>query len=120
MLDSIEHEICNLDLTFYKHTNDASSCSGQQTMSFVLVINGPRHKKTCLQRFANNTGADQPVNSGRLISAFVIHLMVSIICKLASGEFSIFQLVCVAEVTGLKLILSENLKTSFLRTRPKF
>ena len=35
-------------------------------------------------------------------------------CKLATCEISIFQLVSVAEETGLKLALSETLKTGFL------
>ena len=40
--------------------------------------------------FANNKGADQPVHPGRLISTFVIHLLESIISKLATSKFSIF------------------------------
>ena len=56
----------------------------------VSHIYGPRHKKTCLREFANNTGADQPAHSRRLISAYVIRLLESIICKLATGELSIF------------------------------
>ena len=50
---------------------------------------GPRHEKTCLRRFANNTGTDQPAHQPSLISAFVIHYLESIICKLATGEISI-------------------------------
>ena len=49
---------------------------------------GPRPEKTC-QGFANNTGADQPAHLRRLISAFVIRFLESIICKLATGEISI-------------------------------
>ena len=37
-----------------------------------------------------NTGADQPAHPHSLISAFVIHYLESIICKLATGEISIF------------------------------
>ena len=81
-------------------------------------IIGPRREKTCLRGFANNTGADQPAHPRSLISAFVIRLMKSIICKLAIGEISFFQLVSVAEETGLKLALSETPKTGFLATRP--
>ena len=51
---------------------------------------GPRHKKTCLWRFANNTGVDQPAHPRSLISAFVIRFLISIIGKLATGEISIF------------------------------
>ena len=34
---------------------------------------GPQREKTCLRGFANNKGADQPVHTRSLISAFVIH-----------------------------------------------
>ena len=60
--------------------------------------------------FANNTGADQPAHPRSLISAFVIRFLKSIICKLATGEMSIFELVSVAEETGLKLAFSETPK----------
>ena len=46
-------------------------------------INGPRLEKTCLRRFSNNKGADQPALRRSLISAFVIHFVESIICKFA-------------------------------------
>ena len=85
----------------------------------LLKLNGPRREKTCLRGLANNTGADQPAHLRSLISAFGIHFMESIICKLATGEISMFQLASVAEETGLKLVLSETPKTGFLATRPK-
>ena len=54
----------------------------------------------------NNTGTNQlPC---RLISAFVIHFLESVISKLATGEISIFYLVPVAEETSLSLALSET------------
>ena len=74
--------------------------------------------KPCHQRFANNKGADQPWHPRSLIRAFVILFLKSIICKLAVSEISTFLLVSVAEETGLKLALSETLKTGFLATRP--
>ena len=77
---------------------------------------GPRHEKTYL-RGANNTGADHPAHRRSLVSTFVIHSVESIICKLATGEISIFWLVPVAEKTGLKLALSETPKTGFVATR---
>ena len=40
--------------------------------------------------FANNTGADQSALPRRLISAFVIHFLESIIYRLATSEISIF------------------------------
>ena len=58
-----------------------------------LLLYGPRREKTCLWRFANNKGADQPAHLGSLIRSFVIRFLESIICKLATGEISIFQLV---------------------------
>ena len=57
---------------------------------FRTEIYGPRREKTCLPGFANNTGADQPAHPGSLISAFVIRFLESIICKLSTGEVSIF------------------------------
>ena len=55
----------------------------------VLII-GPQREKTCLLGFANNTGADQPAHPRSLISAFVIRFLGSDICKLPTGDFSIF------------------------------
>ena len=81
----------------------------------MFILNGPRRKKTCLQGFANNTGADPH----SLISAFVIRFLESIICNLTTGEISIFKLVSLAEETGLKLAFLETPKTGFLETRPK-
>ena len=69
-------------------------------MEFWYLSYEPRRDKTCLQGFANNKGADQPMNPRRLISAFVIPLLESFISKLASSEISIFKLVSVAEDTG--------------------
>ena len=80
-------------------------------------IIGPRREKTCLRGFANKTGADQPAHPRRLISAFVIHVLKSIISKLATGEILFFYLVSVAEETGLKLALSDTPKTGFLAKR---
>ena len=70
--------------------------------------------------FANHTGADQPVHLHlrSLISAFVIHLLESIISKLATCKVSIFQLVSVAEQTVLSLTRLESRKTDFPASRP--
>ena len=51
---------------------------------------GPRREKTCLRRFANNKGADQPAHPRSLVSAFVIRLLGSIISQPATSEISIF------------------------------
>ena len=68
--------------------------------------------------FPNNKGADQPVYLCSLISAFGVHLLKSIVSKLALSEISIFLLVSLAEETGLSLALSEMQKTDFLVSRP--
>ena len=60
--------------------------------------------------FANNKCPDQPAHPHRLISAFVIRLLESIISKPAIGEILIFWLVIVAEGTDLSLALSETRK----------
>ena len=58
--------------------------------------------------FVNNTGADQPMLLCRLISAFVIRFLKSIISKVATSEISIFLLVSVAKETDLSLPLLEK------------
>ena len=82
------------------------------------VTYGPQREKTCLWGFANNKGADQPAHPHSLISAFVIHLLKSIISRLATSEISLFYLVSVAEETCLSLALSETPKTGFLTSSP--
>ena len=44
-----------------------------------IIMIWARREKTCLRRFVNNTGADQPAHPPSLISAFVIRLLKSII-----------------------------------------
>ena len=56
---------------------------------FVSFKYGPRREKT-FTRFANSKGADQPADPGRLISAFVIGILESIISQLATSKFTIF------------------------------
>ena len=69
------------------------------------------HGKTCLRPFVSNKGADQPEYPCRLISAFVIRLLESIISQLASSKIS------VAKETGLSLPLPETPKTRLVVTR---
>ena len=57
--------------------------------------------------YANSQGADQPAHPHRLISAFDIRSLRSIISELALGKNSIFQLVVVVQV-------GFTLKTGFL------
>ena len=76
-------------------------------------------RKTCLQEFADSTGADQPAHPRSLISAFGIRLFDIIISKLFTSEISIFKLASVAEETGLNLTLSETPTTGFCVARLK-
>ena len=46
--------------------------------------------KSCLRGLQTTKGADQPTDPPRLISAFVIRYLESIISKLASSEIQIF------------------------------
>ena len=55
-----------------------------------VISDGAQCEKICFRGFANNTSADQPVHPRSLISAFVIRILESIICNLATGEISIF------------------------------
>ena len=65
----------------------------------------------------NSTGADQPAHLHRLIRAFVICVLESIISKLAASKLSIVKLVSVSEETGLSFFLSETPKTDFFTSR---
>ena len=66
----------------------ACLCSlGSITGFASLIVYGPQREKTCLV-FTNNKGVDQPVHSPRLIDAFVIRFLESIISKLASSKIS--------------------------------
>ena len=63
---------------------------------------------------ANNKGADQVAHRRSPISAFAIHLLNSIILKLAPSEISLFYLVSVAEKAGFCMIFSETMKAGFV------
>ena len=62
----------------------------RSTVRLDIGTFGPRLEKTCLRRFANNKGADQPAQPRNLISAFIIRCLESAISKLAMSEISIF------------------------------
>ena len=47
---------------------------------------------TCLRRFSNNKGADQPAHSRSLISAFIIPILKSIISNLLQVQFHYFSM----------------------------
>ena len=92
-------------------TKGLSDPLGLRMTSGRYILFGHRREKTCLRRFANNTGADQPAHPRSLISAFVFRFLKSITSKLYTGEI-------VAEQAGLNIILSETPKTGFLVPRP--
>ena len=82
------------------------------------ALHGPQHEKTCLWWFENIKGVEQLGHPRSLTSTFVILLLESIICGLATSDISKYYLVSVAEQVGLNLNLSETLKTCFLMLLP--
>ena len=95
VFQTIGVQICEvllyLKLVIYKKKSYYICLFGTNKISQNFVeIYGPRREKTCLRGFGNITGADQPAHTRSLISAFVIRVLESIICKLATGEISIF------------------------------
>ena len=72
---------------------------GMECESTCTQQYGPRREKTCLQGVTNNTNADQPVHSRSQTAAcastqsdqdLCYSFFGRTICKLASGELSIF------------------------------
>ena len=95
----LSHTVARVSAQSHKITNSLAATH------YISLPYGPRRKKTYLSWFAYNKGADQPAHPRRLVSAFVIHFLESVISKLDTGEISIFYLVPVAEETGLSLAL---------------
>ena len=69
-------------------------------------INWASRRENLSLGVCKNKGANQPAQPRRVISAFVFHLLESIISRLATRKISIFYLVSVAEQAGLNLTLS--------------
>ena len=63
--------------------------------------------------YANNKGADQPGNPRRLINAFIVRCLDSIMPLIAVEEISTLARI-EAEQAGLSLTWSQILKTGFL------
>ena len=57
---------------------------------YIYVKYGTQCMKISFRGVANNKDVDQPGYSGSLIIAFVIHLLESIISRLATSKISIF------------------------------
>ena len=58
------------------------------SMDPYFIPYGPQREKTCFLVFANNKSADQSAHPRRLISAFVIRFLESIISRLVTSEIS--------------------------------
>ena len=76
--------------------NGYIACSFRKASVLILlnwnmdILFRPRSEKACLQEFANNTCADQPAHPRSLVSAFVVLILESTVCKLLTGEIYIF------------------------------
>ena len=77
---------------------------------YFLVTFEPGHEKMCLMSYANNKGVVQPTHPRRLISAFVVRCLDSII---SIAEISRLQIASVAAQTGLCLAWSETPEDTF-------
>ena len=99
--DNVMYSICpyELDLYFYSYfyLNTKKHYVHKMTIflapqiikyTFAVMIWASR-RDNLSSGFANNKGADQPVHLHRLISAFVIRFLESIISKLATSNISI-------------------------------
>ena len=81
---------------YQEHVKKLLANDDKQMIGFITIYvcysdhMGVDTGKTCLQNFANNTGADQPAHPRSLISTFVIPFSKSIICNIVTGEISIF------------------------------
>ena len=67
--------------------------------------------------YANNKGADQPVHSCSLISAFVVRCLDSVITLVSISEISSLYLAFVAAQAGSSLTWMKTPKTGFLVMR---
>ena len=75
------------------HTWKNGSKTALRTTVFFLWCQNrrqcePGHKKMCLLSYANNKGADQPAHPRRVISAFIIRCLDSIISLDSTSEIS--------------------------------
>ena len=77
----------------------------------IGVWNGPW--KTCVMSYANNKGADQPAHPRRLISAFVVRCLDSIMSLISETKISSLVLASVAEQASLSLTWSETPEDTF-------
>ena len=78
------------------------------TFSARNNIHEPGHEKTCLMSYANNKGTDQPAHPRRLICAFVVCCLDSVMSLVSVTKISSPMLASVAEQASLRLTLSET------------
>ena len=90
MIDSIDHITLKIAFLAYKCLDFAINMQCCYGLYYVRLLNMGLDTRKPVFRFANNKGPDQPAHPGKLISAFVIHLLKIIISKLATSEISIF------------------------------
>ena len=67
----------------------------------------------CLMPYANNKGADQPAHPRRLISAFVVRCLYSVMFLVSVTKISSLILASVAEQASWSLTWSETPKDMF-------
>ena len=85
MFDVIQHILHYICIFAHKLYYNLPSIAMEQ-IRWYMVINEPRHAKTCLMPYANNKGADQPAHPCSLISAFVVRCLDSIISLVSISE----------------------------------
>ena len=96
---SVRHFICCLVLFQQRNTRPDMTCktvdldvkTRTQCTDICTYNVEHRREKICLQGFANNKGADQHAHLRRLIGAFTIRFLESILPQIATGDISIFQ-----------------------------
>ena len=90
----------------------------KQLCLFTVYIYGPSQRENLSSGIWKNKGEDQPAHMCSLFSAFVIHLLKSIISRFTMNENLNFRLVSIADQAGLNLTLSEPRRQVFLRRGP--
>ena len=70
--------------------SSATKPQSYQQPSFTNINIRAPMRENLSSGFASNNGTDQPAHQRRLISAFVIHFLESVISKRDTGEISVF------------------------------
>ena len=75
-------------INFWMNCGIFQNLNEQQYSNVQELSYEPGHEKMCLMSYANNKGADQPAHPHSLISAFIVHCLVSIIALDSISEIS--------------------------------